>query len=258
MAGFTSIAFRRRLYLYGCITLLGLEGIIYLVLFLLWSTTALEKHLFSLARLSTVSLLLSISSQALSISTLAIVTYLAQALASDRTIRAREQNAQTCICRSDIVSLRSGQTLAILQDRIEAWQGLGSSIISLWRGRRRRISVQLRLLVVFVFFAVSSVLQIIVPATITVQSLNTTVPISLGAVRLFDVTDADMIILGLSTERSEAGVALGSLPFAMDEKDSSVGVPQGVAQGFALSYTFWTFRLTYSIPPLKDMVHHAG
>lgn len=91
MPGFTSVAFRRRLYLYGCITILGLEGVVYVVLLLLWSTRALDKHLFSLTRLSTVSLVLSTSSQVLSISTLAIVTYLAQALASDRTIRAREQ-----------------------------------------------------------------------------------------------------------------------------------------------------------------------
>lgn len=127
--------------------------------------------------------------------------------------------------------MESGQTLAVLQDRIEAWQGLGSSIVSLWRGRHRSISVQLRMLAVFIFFSVSSVLQIIVPATVTVESVNSTVPISLDAVRLFNVSDTDITALGLNAERSEAGIALGVLTFAMDEKDSFVAVPQGVAQG---------------------------
>lgn len=125
-----------------------------------------------------------------------------------------------------------GQTLAVLQDHIEAWQGLGSSIVSLWRSRRRTIRVQSRILVVFIFFAVTSILQIIVPATITVQSTNSTVAVSLQAARLFDLTDADFVALGLDVYRSAAASAAGSLSYAMDEKESFIGVPQGVAQGY--------------------------
>lgn len=102
--------------------------------------------------------------------------------------------------------------------------------MSLWRSRARAIRVQARMLVVFVFFAVSSVLQIIVPATITVQSTNSTITVSLEAAKLFDLTNADFAALGLQVYRPGSATAIGSLSYAMDEKDSFIGVPQGVAQ----------------------------
>lgn len=86
----TSRALRRRLYFWASLVILGLEFIVYLVFLVLWRTRALEHHMFSLAHLTTVSLIISTTSQIASIASLAALTFLVQTLASDRTIRTRE------------------------------------------------------------------------------------------------------------------------------------------------------------------------
>ena len=89
MAGLRSRASRRWLYLLASQTIIGLQGLVYLGLVALWGTQTLDHHLFSLSRLGTISRAISVISQALIISSLAALTFFAQALASDRIVRRR-------------------------------------------------------------------------------------------------------------------------------------------------------------------------
>ena len=85
-----------------------------------------------------------------------------------------------------------------------------------------------QVLVIFLFFAASSILQIIVPATITVQSTNSTVPITLRATQCPELTDADLSSLGAEEIGNPLVAGLGSLPAALSGVNSPVGLPFGV------------------------------
>ena len=124
-----------------------------------------------------------------------------------------------------------GQKLAALQDLLDAWKGLGSSIASLWRGRRLGSNVQHRLLLILSFFVASSLLQILVPATVTVQSTNLSVPRVLDALRLSNVTD-DELASTIAWADSPIVSFLNSFFYAMDVRQSFIAVPSGVQQGF--------------------------
>ena len=127
-----------------------------------------------------------------------------------------------------------GQKLAALQDLLDAWKGLGPSIASLWRGHRLGSSVRRRLLLILSFFVASSLLQILVPATVTVQSTNLSVPRVFDALRLSNVTDdelASTITLGNDWYNFPF---LDSFYYAMDELQSFPAVPPGVQQGFVV------------------------
>ena len=89
MAGLRSRAFRRRLYLLACHTIIGLQGLVYLALVALWDAQTLDHYLFPLSRLGSISRTISVISQVLIVSSLAVLTFFAQALASDRIIRQR-------------------------------------------------------------------------------------------------------------------------------------------------------------------------
>lgn len=89
-------AYRRRLYLLASFAILGLQICAYSALLILWATKGLDRHLFSLSRLSLVSQVISVTSQALAISSLAALTFFVQTVAADRIIRRREyQNLST-------------------------------------------------------------------------------------------------------------------------------------------------------------------
>ena len=80
----------------------GLQICAYLALLVLWATSALDRHLFSLSHLSLVSQVVSAISQALAISSLAALTFFAQAVASDRIIRQRACACDSCQLESMI------------------------------------------------------------------------------------------------------------------------------------------------------------
>jgi hypothetical protein len=90
MQGILDRAYRRRLYVLASFAILGLQVCAYSALLVLWATEALDKHLFSLSRLSLVSQVISVISQALAVSSLAALTFFVQAVAADRIIRQRE------------------------------------------------------------------------------------------------------------------------------------------------------------------------
>lgn len=69
--------------------ILGFQVAAYSVLLVLWGTNTLDKQLFSLSHATLVSQVVSVVSQALSISSLAVLTFFAQSVASDRIIRRR-------------------------------------------------------------------------------------------------------------------------------------------------------------------------
>ena len=86
MAGLRSRAYQRRLYLLASQTIIGLQGLVYLALVALWDARTLDHYLFSLSHLGHISRTISVISQALIISSLAALTFFAQALASDRIV----------------------------------------------------------------------------------------------------------------------------------------------------------------------------
>lgn len=131
--------------------------------------------------------------------------------------------------------------LAALEDCLCAWKGLGSSITSIWRGRRLGGHVQFRLFLTLMYFVASSVLYIVGPATITIESFNTTVPVLLDVVRLHNVSDDALSSLNENSYRNRTITSLGFLPYAMEEKDSLIAVPPGVEQRFICLTTLLHF-----------------
>ena len=222
-----SYSFRRRLYLLASQTIIGLQGLVYLVLVALWGTRALDHHLFSLTRLGSISRTISVISQAFIISSLAALTFFAQALASDRIVRQRAYFNYFSQVSSPFCESAVGQKLAALQDLLDAWKGLGPSIASLWRGRRLGSTVQYRLLLILSFFVASSLLQILVPATVTVQSTNLSVPRVLDALRLSNVTNDDLAMIQAGWLDNGTLSFHNSFYYAMDEQQSPPGVQQG-------------------------------
>lgn len=93
----------------------------------------------------------------------------------------------------------------------------------------------LQILVVFLFFAASSILQIVVPATVTVESINSTIPVTLRVTKRPELTDDDFAPLADdNTDSNELLMALGSLPNGLDGTDSPIGIPPGVDKGCAI------------------------
>jgi len=117
-----------------------------------------------------------------------------------------------------------------MHDLLHAWRGVGSSIVSLWHSRHLAGEVWHRVLVVFLFFAASSILQIIVPATVTVQSTNLTIPVTLRATHRPELTYDDFSSLGTGSGNPLVA-GLGSLPSAMNNMNWPAGLPPGVDRG---------------------------
>ena len=96
MKALLDVAYRRRLYIIASALILGLQLSAYSALLVLWRTNALDRHLFSLSRLSLVSQVVSAVSQALAISSLAALTFFVQGVAADRIIRRRTCSSDNC------------------------------------------------------------------------------------------------------------------------------------------------------------------
>jgi hypothetical protein len=125
------------------------------------------------------------------------------------------------------------QKLAAIQDLLDAWSGIGPSVMSLWRSRRLGRGVQHQILVVFCFFAAGSILQIVVPAIVTVQPTNSTIPVTLRVTQRPELMDADFSSLGIGEYGSGPLADLGPLPNALYGIDSLIGIPPGVDKGWA-------------------------
>ena len=87
------------------------------------------------------------------------------------------------------------------------------------------------LFVVFLFFAASSVLQIVVPATVTVHSTNSTIPIDLRVTQRAQLTDDDFSNLYTPSYGNDLVAGLASLPNAVHDVNSPIGIPPGVERG---------------------------
>lgn len=121
-----------------------------------------------------------------------------------------------------------GQTVAALQDNLDAWKGLGASLVALWRGRRLGGLLQTRILLVTSFFAASSTLQITTPSVITVGTTNATEPVQLTVETMpGNFIDLDITPLAWSTDSIQKEI-IAALPMIWNQTGSSVGAPPGL------------------------------
>ena len=79
----------------------------------------------------------------------------------------------------------------------------------------------------------SSLLKILVPATVTVKITNFSIPLVLDALRLANVTDDELAPIVASANNGSLSF-LNSFYYAMDELQSFIAVPPGVQQGFVV------------------------
>jgi len=91
--------------------------------------------------------------------------------------------------------------------------------------------VQRQLLVILVFFTACSILQILVPATVTVQTADWTIPITLRITQRPELTDADFSFLGPDALDNHPLTTIGYLPNALYDINSLVGMPPGFESG---------------------------
>lgn len=123
-----------------------------------------------------------------------------------------------------------GQTVAALQDSLDAWKGLGAALVALWRGRGLGARLRSRVLIVIAFFAAASVLQITTPSVITVNTANSTTTLPLTVTTM----PGDLINLNVSqvTWRTDTSTKtiLKSLPLSWNQSlaGSLVGAPAGL------------------------------
>lgn len=130
-----------------------------------------------------------------------------------------------------------GQPLAALQNHLGAWGGIWASLASLWKSRNLGILVLSRIWIVTLFFGSASVLQIVVPTTLTTITANKTVIVSEDATRLYidDPSVNGPLPLDLYTAGNET-TALDIMPLIWSEGGDSVGVPQGFNDTWVLHY----------------------
>lgn len=101
-------------------------------------------------------------------------------------------------------------------------------MVSIWRSRRLGRRTHRQLLVVFLFFAVISVLQIVVPATVTVESTNSTIPVPLRVTQRPELRDTDFASLGASMSHADLAPTVSFLAIAVK---LAIGIPPGVEEG---------------------------
>lgn len=118
-----------------------------------------------------------------------------------------------------------------MQDNLDAWNGLGASFLSIWRGRYLGRALRLQLAAVAMFFLAGAVLHVVVPATISVRSTYATVTGTFLVNRMpGNVTASDFVSSDLKINSTLVG-ALSALPYIMKETAASIGTPAGVADG---------------------------
>ncbi|KAF9511959.1 hypothetical protein BS47DRAFT_1394651 [Hydnum rufescens UP504] len=197
---------RRSTPFYACIFFLACLVFFNIALLMLQTTHFFEKHLFDLRKISAISQITSITTQASTVMILITLSYAMQIASSDNIIRRR-------------------QTVAALHDNLMAWRGLGSSILALLRSRKLDIPSRLRILLAFMFFGGVSVLHIVTPSVITIGTFNATIPVSLNVSTILDIQSW----MGLVTWRPSPD-PMTALPYLWSQLDTntSVGLPAGV------------------------------
>jgi hypothetical protein len=91
--------------------------------------------------------------------------------------------------------------------------------------------VQRQLFVIFLFFTACSILQILVPATVTVQTADWTIPVTLRVTQRPELTDADFSFLEPQALGNHPLTTIGYLPNALYDISSLVGMPPGFESG---------------------------
>ncbi|KAF9513091.1 hypothetical protein BS47DRAFT_1393580 [Hydnum rufescens UP504] len=177
-----------------------------MALLTLRATHFFEKHLFDVRKISAVSQIASVTSQACTVITLILLSYAMQIASSDIIVRRR-------------------QSLAALHDNLMAWQGLGSSILAVWRSRKLDIRTRLRVLLAFVFFVGVSVLQIVTPSVMTVGTFNATLPISLNVSTMLNIQPW---MFSLPSVTSASPTTATSSLWTQLGTNTTAGLPAGV------------------------------
>lgn len=118
--------------------------------------------------------------------------------------------------------------MAALQDHLGAWGGIWASVTSIWKSRALGNSVLVRIWVVAVFFGSATILQIVVPSTLTTITANTTIVAAEDATRLYidDPTVTGPLSLDFYTDGEEIS-ALNIMPLVWSEGVDTIGAPQG-------------------------------
>lgn len=148
-----------------------------------------------------------------------------------------------------------GHSVAALQDSLDSWKGLGSSLVSLWRGRRLGGRLRLRIFIVTAFFAAASVLPISTPTVITVTTTHTVVPSQLNVSTMpGEILELNLSLRDWSLDTSSRTI-IASLPYLWKQAGAGIGAPTGlngswVLQSFGVSSVpsilFVTNRLLFS------------
>ncbi|KAF9511949.1 hypothetical protein BS47DRAFT_1394647 [Hydnum rufescens UP504] len=193
---------RRSTPFYACILFLACLVLFNITLLTLQITHFFENHLFDVRKISAISQITSITTQASTVMILITLSYAMQIASSDNIIRRR-------------------QTVAALHDNLMAWRGLGSSILALVRSRKLDVPSRLRILLAFMFFGGVSVLHIVTPSVITVGTFNATIPISLNVSTMLSIQPYTASI---------SPVPLAALSYLWSHlgTNATVGLPAGV------------------------------
>ncbi|KAF9511353.1 hypothetical protein BS47DRAFT_1363868 [Hydnum rufescens UP504] len=167
------------------------------------ATHFFEKHLFDIRKISTVSVIASITTQACTVIIVITLSYAMQLVASDTIVR------------------------RTLHGNLAAWRGLGSSILALWRSQDLDVHSQLHIFLAFAFFGAVSVLHIVMPSVITIGTFNSHQNISLEVSTVLNITKR---MWSYASETSEDPFAV--IPYLLPQLGTStnptVGLPPGV------------------------------
>ncbi|KAF9509067.1 hypothetical protein BS47DRAFT_182415 [Hydnum rufescens UP504] len=155
--------------IYTCIFCLSCLVLFNIAILLLQATHFFEKHLFDIRKISAVSQIASVTTQASTVIVLIILSYVMQLLASDTIIR-------------------RSQSLAALHENLAAWRGLSSSILGVWRSRDLDVRTRFHILLPLAFFSAMSVLHIVTPAVITIGTFNSPLNFSLEVSTAFNIS----------------------------------------------------------------------
>lgn len=253
----SSASFGRRFYLASAALVLVLLLTAHIALLVLWIFDALSARTFRAVYLNRVQQIIQAGSQASIIVLTAALAFVAELLSSDQILRRSKLSRLLVKIPQDTaqLSLRIVQPVAAIQDNLVAWQGLGSSLMALWHGRRLGSDVRSRIAAVSLFFLAISVLQIVTPVLVTINATNTTITSS-STVDRFVVDKAKApALFNFSSDldpKSAFGprpIALAALPYVWDQRNSTlIGVPPGLNGTLVPSINSNTYIPLLTIP----------
>lgn len=235
----------RHIYGISCFVVFALLTIFYTALIILWATRALDEHIFSINHIGTVQQYLAILGQIWTVPLLAGCTFAVQGIAADKiTRRGKCVLVHLVIGDSDFQGFFIEQSVAALNDNLAAWDGLGASIMALWRSRRLwwrfHSAPQLRnqILLILGFFFSVSMLHITTPSVISVNTRPATAPLILNVTTMpghFNITRYDLNPDNGEWQipsDSELSRVFGAIPFIWLQQNNSIAKPPGVNETF--------------------------